>query len=648
VPTVGDIRQEPVNEARLRQIVTHLPFYATLVDREHRFVWVNQFDKTLGVGDVIGQTTESFVHESYQRVVYDTIERAFETQQTTYYEALAYAEGEMETWYGVRVVPFPPDEQGSSRALLVSTEISARRNAEAALRASEARFRLLTEAGPDYVTVLDHERRCEYLNRDPPGGRYRREELLGQRIDEFLRPEERERVVQCIQHVLETGCVENFDNHGLDSNHPYIVRVLPLPPVDGQPRALMVSTDISAQRAADEERRALEARLAHAQKLESVGQLAGGVAHDFNNMIMIISLHLEAARDLAQRNQLEAVKRELDQIEIAAKRAADLTRQLLAFARRQPHQPRAVRASEVASGALRLLSRVMPASIKLQLDVHSADAWLMADAGLIEQVITNLCVNARDALADRPGSIIIQVAQRMVAPGEHDLAAPGRYVTISVSDTGRGISPIDLPRIFEPFFTTKPPGKGSGLGLAMVHGIVQQHSGFVTVQSRPGQGATFTVFLPEVPENSAKQRERHELANSNGPARILIAEDEPMVRRLIANLLRRAGHSVLEAENGAQALRIVEGTNEPIDLMILDAVMPEMGGKECYERIHALRPEMPAIFSSGYSGDVLPPEFLAEHGLRLIAKPYDSHTLLEVVEETVARSRQRQETDEPH
>jgi PAS domain S-box-containing protein len=624
-------------------MVAHLPFYVAVIDREHRYVWANQLDKTLDRTRVIGCTNESFIHESCQKLAYDTIEVVFETQQSGYYEALAYREGEMETWYGVRLVPLPSDEGGPGRALMVATDITLRRKAEAAMRESETRFRLLTEASPDYVTVLDHERRVEYLNRDPPSNTLRREHLLGKRIDDFMRPEERARVVEAIQRVLDTGIAESFDNHGFESERPYIARVLPLPMADGRPRALMVSTDVSAQRAAEEQRRTLEARLSHAQKLESVGQLAGGVAHDFNNMIMIVSLHLEAARDFAEHGELESVKRELDQIEIAAKRAADLTRQLLAFARRQPHQPRAIRASEVASGALRLLSRVMPASIKLMLDVHAPDAWLMADAGLIEQVITNLCVNARDALADRPGSITIEVAQRQVEASEHELAAPGPYVTISVSDTGPGIAPTDLPRIFEPFFTTKPPGKGSGLGLAMVHGIVQQHSGFVTVESRPGDGATLTVFLPEVSAGKARELTQQRASKSLEPARILIAEDEPMVRRLIAGLLRRAGHSVVEAENGAQALRIVQTTNEPIDLLILDAVMPEMGGKECYERIHALRPDVPAIFSSGYSADVLPPEFLTEHGLRLIAKPYDGSTLIQAVEETVARSRQRRE-----
>jgi two-component system cell cycle sensor histidine kinase/response regulator CckA len=353
-------------------------------------------------------------------------------------------------------------------------------------------------------------------------------------------------------------------------------------------------------------------------------------------------LHLEAARELAQNGQIDSMTRELDQIEIAAKRAADLTRQLLAFARRQPHQPRAVLASDLATSAVRLLSRVIPASIKLQMEIRAPEAWLMADAGLIEQVIMNLCVNARDALADKPGSITIEVSRQLVEDAEPQLAAPGPYVTIGVTDDGPGIPDALLPRIFEPFFTTKAPGKGSGLGLSMVHGIVTQHSGYVTVDTQPGRGTTLTVFLPEVAADAAREPAPADRAKVPVRARILIAEDEPMVRRLIANLLRRAGHAVVESENGAQALRTVQTTHEPFDLVILDAVMPEMGGKECYERIHALVPELPAIFSSGYSAEVLPSGFLREHGLRLIAKPYDGKTLLDAVDDTIVRSRQQQ------
>jgi two-component system cell cycle sensor histidine kinase/response regulator CckA len=637
----GDIQQETLTYAQLRQIVAYLPFYAAIIDRDHRYVWANQIDRTLDLAHVIGQTNESFVHSNYRQVAHGAIERAYESGRVTYYEARAYREGEMETWYGVRVVPLPPDEAGQIRALLLSTDVTLRRKAEAALRESEARFRQLTEASPDYVAVLDHERRYEYLNRDVPDSEYPRGQMIGKRIDDYLRPESRGEVLEIIQRVLDTDTAASIDLHGFTSNRPYIARVLPLPPVEGQPRALMVCTDISAQRAAEEERRTLEAKLAHAQKIESVGQLAGGVAHDFNNMIMIMGLHLEAARDLAQNGQIDAMQRELDQIEIAAKRAADLTRQLLAFARRQPHQPRAVLASDLATNAMRLLSRVIPASIKLQTEIHAPEAWLMADAGLIEQVIMNLCVNARDALADLPGAITIEVNRQIVGEMEPRLAAPGPYVTIAVSDTGPGIPDALLPRIFEPFFTTKAPGKGSGLGLSMVHGIVSQHLGYVTVDTKLGRGATLTVFLPEVGAELACEPEPVGHTKSPERARILIAEDEPMVRRLIANLLRRAGHSVIEAENGAQALRTVQTTHEPFDLLILDAVMPEMGGKECYERIHALKPELPAIFSSGYSADVLPSGFLREHGLLLIAKPYDGKTLLDAVEDAVVRSRQQ-------
>jgi len=633
----GGIQEESLTDERLRQVVAHLPFYAALIDRSHRYVWANQYDKTLELGQVLGQMNESFVHESCQALAYDAIERAFETGRATYYEALAYGAGAMETWYGVRVVPLPADDQGRVRALLLSTDVTSRHAAQSALRESEARLRTLTEAIPDFVVVLDHERRCEYVNRDPPRQSMTREAMLGTCIDDYILAHERGPIVAEIQRVLDTGSSASFELHGSDHKRLYIGRVHALPLVAGRPRALMVCTDISAQRAAEEERRALEAQLAHVQKLESVGQLAGGVAHDFNNMIMVMGLHLEAARELSQQGQLEAMRLELDQIEVAAKRSAELTRQLLAFARRQPHQPRAVLASDVAANAAGLLRRLIPASIRLITEIRAPDAWLMADAGLIEQVIINLCVNARDALGGRPGTIAIRVERRNVGATAHPFAVPGPYVAIEVSDTGRGISPEVLPRIFEPFFTTKPPGKGSGLGLSMVDGIVSQHSGFVAVENEVGRGAKFTVYLPEASARSVREPARSDSAGSPVHARILIAEDEPMVRELLVKILRQAGHAVVQAENGELALQIVEKAREPLDLLILDAVMPVMGGKEAYERIHAIRPELPAIFSSGYSGDMVPSGFLEKHGLQLLAKPYDTKTLLEAVQQTLAR-----------
>ena len=299
-----------------------------------------------------------------------------------------------------------------------------------------------------------------------------------------------------------------------------------------------------------------------------------------------------------------------------------------------------MRAAEFTTSAVRLLSRLIPASIRLELNVRDSDAWVMADPGLLEQVIMNLCLNARDAIGDRPGVIRVQLARRTVQDTGHAaLVPPGNYLVLTVTDDGRGIAEADLPRVFEPFFTTKPTGKGTGLGLSMVHGIVTQHQGFVTVDSKLGEGAAFTLYLPEVAASPRSEAATSALRGSPARGRILVAEDEPMVRRLIGNLLRRAGHAVVEAENGVQAVRAVKGSSEPFDLMVLDAVMPEMGGKECYERVQELQPGLPAIFSSGYSGDMLPSTFLRERGLQLISKPYDSKTLLDAIDAILQRRR---------
>ncbi|HKU44955.1 MAG TPA: ATP-binding protein [Polyangiales bacterium] len=635
---LGEAPAQELSEARLRQLVAHLPFFAVLIDRDHRYEWVH-LDPTLERTSILGRTAESFLHRDCRAEVFEAIERAFSTGQHGYYEARPAASNEEHEWYGVRIVALPPDADGCQHALLLSTDITQRRNAEAALRESEARFRMLTEASPDFVIILDSERRCEYVNRDPPDPNTTRENMVGRRIDEFVRREDHALVVHSVQSVLDTGCVASFDTSGFYSDRAYQCRVLPLPGVGDRPHAMLVMTDVSEQRAADEHRRALEAQLMQAQKLESIGLLAGGIAHDFNNMIMVMGLHLEAARDFERAGDREQTRRELDEIERAAKRAADLTRQLLAFARRQPHSPRPALAADFTAAAVRLLRRLIPASIHLELDIAAPDAWVMADPGMLEQVIMNLCVNSRDAIGDARGTIRIRLARCTIPDGPTERVPPGAYVTLAVADTGHGIAAADTPRVFEPFYTTKAQGQGTGLGLSMVHGIVTQHQGFVTVDSELGKGAVFTIYLPEIAES--RRSEPPPALDRPEPARgrILVAEDEPMVRRLVGNLLRRAGHAVLEAENGAHALRVLSASTEPFDLMVLDAVMPEMGGKECYERAQELQPGLPAIFSSGYSGDMLPSDFLRDHDLPLIRKPYDSQTLLDAVDGLLQRRR---------
>ena len=621
-----------------------------MVERDYTMVWTNRLDPTLDMSAVVGHSMFEFMDESCWPEVKRELNRCFECGELGYYEVCGYDGGAMAAWYGTRVVPLPADEFGRVRALLLSTDITQRHLAEEALRESEGRFRMLTEVSPDFVTIVDREHRVTYQNRDPPAAAgVTKETLLGRQIEEFISPEHRALVAGAIDAAFRSGTTASVEFVAQHSKRMYTSRLLRLPDATHGERTVMVSMDVTTQRLAEAERRGLEAQLFQAQKMESIGQLAGGVAHDFNNMITVMALHLETACEFTDRGELEATRGELVHIAAATKRAAELTGQLLAFARRQPHQPRAVLASELATNAVRLLSRLIPASIKLECSIEAPDVWVMADAALIEQVITNLCVNARDAIGRERGSIVVGVSRRDVAEnellGSIQPDAPGRvllpggqYVAISVRDTGSGIRESELQRIFEPFYTTKPAGQGTGLGLAMAHGIVTQHQGFLTVDSKLGFGSTFTVYLPRAAQKEQPVAATPSATRRRSRATILVAEDEPMVRRLVVNLLRREGHEVIEADNGARAVEMVCELEGPLDLLFLDAVMPEMDGKETYERIVALRPGVRAIFSSGYAGDMLPSAFIEAHGLRLVPKPYDTKTLLAAVDAALNRS----------
>jgi PAS domain S-box-containing protein len=378
--------------------------------------------------------------------------------------------------------------------------------------------------------------------------------------------------------------------------------------------AIVLNQDVSEQRAAEEALRRSEEQLRQAQKMEAVGQLAGGIAHDFNNLLTAILSYCDLL--LEEVRQGDPIRADVEQIRQAGQRAAGLTRQLLAFSRRQVLQPKVLSLNAVVEGTESMLRRLVGADIELELGSDAGLWYVLADPNQIEQVLVNLVVNARDAMP-HGGRIIVRTANRNLkadSPGRPNGVRPGSYVALEVCDSGVGIDPALHARIFEPFFTTKEPGKGTGLGLSTVYGIVQQSGGHVTVDSAPGRGSTFTVLLPRHlggEPTSPSKVDRRRLPG--GTETLLLVEDEAAVRSSARRLLERQGYSVLEARHGADALRIVEESGRPIDLVVTDLVMPEMGGKELAERLRAHRPGLKVLFMSGYTekafaaGGVMPP-----------------------------------------
>ena len=384
------------------------------------------------------------------------------------------------------------------------------------------------------------------------------------------------------------------------------------------------------------DRRRLEQQLQEAQKLEAVGKLAGGVAHDFNNVLTAILGSAELL--LLDSPPGAAPREELDIIRDAATRAQDLIRQLLAFSARQVLQPVALDLNHLVRNVGKMLRRLIGEDITLVSDLAPDLAAVRADAGQIEQVLVNLAVNARDAMPDG-GRLAIKTFNTEITVGHAPLPNPlpaGRYVVLELSDSGVGMSAETQARIFEPFFTTKEQGKGTGLGLATVYGIVRQSGGHITVESAPGAGATFRLYLPRVDEAvTPVAAPRAVAAPPTGRETVLVAEDEPLVRTLARRVLEQAGYTVLAAAGGAEALETARRHDGPIHLLLTDVVMPEIGGRDLARRLGEVRPEVPVLYMTGYSDEAVARQGVLDPGTALIQKPFTPAALARKVREVL-------------
>jgi PAS domain S-box-containing protein len=385
------------------------------------------------------------------------------------------------------------------------------------------------------------------------------------------------------------------------------------------------------------ERQALEAELRQSRKLEGIGQLAGGVAHDFNNVLTVILG--KAGRLVQDRRMPDDLREAAVEIWNSGERAASLTRQLLAFSRHQRIEMRDADLNEVVGGVARMLDRVLGEHVEVRLSFTSRPVWARIDRGLIDQVVLNLAVNARDAMPGG-GSLTIEtsIVDLDAAGAARHGREPGSYVCLSVADTGTGIAPEHLPHIFEPFFTTKEVGKGTGLGLASTYGIVQQHGGWIDIESQVGGGTTFRIHLPRLPDDAARQAAPLAPLSLDAPApgagrgeTILVVEDEEAVRALLVDALEQFGYRVLEAPSGPRALEVAAREEPGIDLLVTDVVMPDgMNGVELATRLRRTAPNLRVVLISGYLADVSQGDLLETEGITYLAKPFSLPELARV------------------
>jgi CheY-like chemotaxis protein len=382
----------------------------------------------------------------------------------------------------------------------------------------------------------------------------------------------------------------------------------------------------------------LEEQFRHAQKMEAVGRLAGGVAHDFNNLLTVITGYsdlLLAASDLTvnQRTALEEIRR-------SAERGGQLTHQLLAFSRRQPLEPTILRANDLIIQMEKMLRRLIGEDVELVTIPAASRDEVEADAGRLEQVIMNLVVNARDAMPDG-GKLTIETAT--VSLSEHFSAKqlgvqPGPHVLISITDTGTGMDEETQIHLFEPFFTTKNPGQGTGLGLATAYGIIRQSGGAIGISSELGRGTTVSVYLPVAKRKVEREAEKASTGELTGAETILLVEDETRVRKLIVDVLKSRGYTVLEATRGEDALRLVSAHRGPIDLALVDVVMPEMSGPDLMRQIEPQRPKMRVLYISGYTDEAIVHHGISQSGAAFLQKPFVPDALARKVREVLDNS----------
>ena len=511
--------------------------------------------------------------------------------------------------------------------------ITEHKQAEEALAESERRYRLLAEHVTDVIWTMDLQMNLTFVS---PSIRwltgYDARECLGFSLERMLTPASHELARNKLQ--AELALEEDFRDPGRsvtlelelvrqDGATVWAeVKASLLRDDQGRPVGLLgVTRDVSI-------RRKLEAQLQQAQKMEVVGRLAGGVAHDFNNLLTAILGYSEII--LANLDVRDPTHQDATEIKKAGERAALLTRQLLAFSRRQALQPKSLHLNRVLENLAKMLHRVIGEDIQLEISYGPDLGWVTADPAQIEQVILNLTVNARDAMP-RGGKLIIQTATVELDEAytqDHAAVRPGRYVLLAVTDTGYGMDAATRSHIFEPFFTTKEMGKGTGLGLSMVYGIVLQSNGHIWVYSEPGQGSTFKIYLPRVAAEAASALPgRVPAATPQGHETILLVEDDDGVRQIASRILRRSGYQVLEAREGGQALQICGEHRGDIHLVLTDLVMPGINGRDLVLRLASLRPGIKVVLMSGYAEDYVFDQDGLDQDLGFIQKPFEAQVL---------------------
>ena len=644
VGTVQDVTERELitdalrsREAEFRQLTEAMPQIVFIAGLDGHATYLNQrwmdytgltLDQSLGRG-----WTQPF-HPDEMPNVMEAWQRAIATAGTYSAESrIRGADGEYR-WWLIRGVPVRDNTEQIAKWFGTCTDIDALKRSEATLRENEALLRIAGRAarlggwsvslgGP---TVTWSDEVCT-IHEVPPGTTPSVDQAIA-----FYAPEFKATIRDKFEACARDGTSFDLELQIVTSTGRRVwVRALG----DAERDASGAITLVRGAFQDIDERRKLQDQFRQAQKMEAVGRLAGGVAHDFNNLLSIILSYAELSIDAIKEG--DPLRNDLIEIRTAGQRATGLTKQLLAFSRQQVLQPRVVGLNDIIGGMTSMLGRLLGEDIELSVSRLPELGRVLADPGQIEQVVMNLAVNARDAMPDG-GKLTLETnnVQLDAADGlSQEGGAPGEYVMLAVTDTGTGMDAATRARIFEPFFTTKETGKGTGLGLATVFGIVQQSGGRVGVYSEVGQGTTFKIYFPRTDRIGGGAPSLSARAVSRGSETILLVEDEAAVRAVACAILRRNGYRVLDAANGGEAMLICQDAATTIDLLLTGVVMPRMSGRALAEQLRASRPAMKLLFASGYTDDAIVRHGVLAAGVAFLQKPFTPDTLLRKVRDVL-------------
>jgi len=636
------IEEKSDETAYIRQLLKSSPFGTYLIDLSGKIVTANKKGAE-HLGKSVEETIGTTLREYFPKDVADH-KRLMGIKVVKSGRPVSFKDHVGNTWYSNTIFPVRDHQGNITHLAIYGIDISDFKLKENALRESEARFRELADLLPQVVFEADAKGTLIYANRHAFNifGYSEEDFEKGLNMLQMLSPDDRERAARNIQSILtKNPSVFNRQYRAMRKDGTAFPVEIYSSPIERQGdivglRGILV--DMTEHKKDQKEKKKLQIQLTQAQKMESVGRLAGGVAHDFNNMLGVILGYTEMALEQAEADQ--QLEMALQEIKKAAQRSINVTQQLLAFARKQTIAPKVLDLNKTVEKMLKMMKRLIGEDIDL-VWLPASGLWhVCMDPSQLDQILANLCINARDAIAG-VGKITIETGKVSFDDNYcegHLGFVPGDFTLLAVSDDGCGMDKQSLENLFEPFFTTKDVDKGTGLGLATVYGIVKQNNGFINVYSEPNEGTTFKLYLPRHRIPGEQVIEKSDVApDARGSETVLLVEDEPAILKMTRTMLQRLGYSVLAAATPRQAIDFAQKHADPIHLLITDVVMPEMNGRELAQTLLSIHPKLKRLFMSGYTANVIAHRGVLDEGVNYIQKPFSKKDLSIKVREALGR-----------